>query len=105
MKILLYVLLAFGVFCFFSCKRIEKEQLTFLMKEWTRKEILFHDRAVLCWETIYTIHWIHDTGEFIAAEFIGKTEGDDTLYFVNLPSTVLLYAREEKSADSPMVNW
>ena len=64
MKILLYVLLAFGVFCFFSCKRIEKEQLTFLMKE-----------------------------------------GDDTLYFVNLPSTVLLYAREEKSADSPMVNW
>lgn len=51
MKILLYVLLAFGVFCFFSCKRIEKEQLTFLMKEWTRKEILFHDRAVLCWET------------------------------------------------------
>lgn len=44
-------------------------------------------------------------GEFIAAEFIGKTEGDDTLYFVNLPSTVLLYAREEKSADSPMVNW
>ena len=30
------------------------------MKEWTRKEILFHDRAVLCWETIYTIHWIHD---------------------------------------------
>ena len=29
-------------------------------------------------------------GEFIAAEFIGKTEGDDTLYFVNLPSTVLL---------------
>ena len=46
MKILLYVLLAFGVFCFFSCKRTEKEQLTFLMKEWTRKEILFHDRAV-----------------------------------------------------------
>ena len=44
-------------------------------------------------------------GEFVAAEFIGKTEGDDTLYFVNLPSTVLLYAREEKSADSPMVNW
>lgn len=44
-------------------------------------------------------------GEFIATEFIGKTEGDDTLYFVNLPSTVLLYAREEKSADSPMVNW
>ena len=43
------------------------------------------------------------SGEFIAAEFIGKTEGDDTLYFVNLPSTVLLYAREEKSADSPMV--
>ena len=38
-------------------------------------------------------------GEFIAAEFIGKTEGDDTLYFVNLPSTVLLYAREEKGAD------
>ena len=33
MKILLYVLLAFGVFCFFSCKRIEKEHLTFLMKE------------------------------------------------------------------------
>ena len=32
-------------------------------------------------------------GEFVAAEFIGKTEGDDTLYFVNLPSTVLLYAR------------
>lgn len=29
MKILLYVLLAFGVFCFFSCKRTEKEQLTF----------------------------------------------------------------------------
>ena len=25
-------------------------------------------------------------GEFIAAEFIGKTEGDDTLYFVNLRS-------------------
>ena len=45
------------------------------------------------------------SGEFVAAEFIGKTEGDDTLYFVNLPSTVLLYAREEKSADSPMVNW
>ena len=44
-------------------------------------------------------------GEFVAAEFTGKTEGDDTLYFVNLPSTVLLYAREEKSADSPMVNW
>ena len=44
-------------------------------------------------------------GGFVAAEFIGKTEGDDTLYFVNLPSTVLLYAREEKSADSPMVNW
>ena len=43
------------------------------------------------------------SGEFVAAEFIGKTEGDDTLYFVNLPSTVLLYAREEKSADSPMV--
>ena len=31
MKILLYVLLAFGVFCFFSCKRTEKEQLTFLI--------------------------------------------------------------------------
>ena len=64
MKILLYVLLAFGVFCFFSCKRTEKEQLTFLMKEWTRKEILFHDRSVLCWETIYTIHWIHDIGDW-----------------------------------------
>ena len=64
MKILLYVLLAFGVFCFFSCKRIEKEQLTFLMKEWTRKEILFHDSVVLCWETIYTIHWIHDIGDW-----------------------------------------
>lgn len=25
MKILLYVLLAFGVFCFFSCKRTENE--------------------------------------------------------------------------------
>ena len=35
MKILLYVLLAFGVFCFFSCKRIEKEQLSFWRKEWT----------------------------------------------------------------------
>lgn len=46
MKLLLHVLLAFFVFCFFSCKRTEKEQLTFLMKEWTRKEILFHDSAV-----------------------------------------------------------
>ena len=75
MKILLYVLLAFGVFCFFSCKRIEKEQLTFLMKEWTRKEILFHDRAVLCWETIYTIHWIHDIGD----RAVFTIQGKDTL--------------------------
>ena len=44
-------------------------------------------------------------GEFIAAEFIGKTEGDDTLYFVNLPSTVLLYAREEKGGNNRIIQF
>lgn len=35
-----------GYFVSSRVKGQKKEQLTFLMKEWTRKEILFHDRAV-----------------------------------------------------------
>lgn len=38
-------------------------------------------------------------GEFVVAEFVGKTDNNDTLYFVNFPSTFLMYAREGKGAD------
>lgn len=37
--------------------------------------------------------------EFGASDFIGKSEDEDTLYCLNMPSTIMMYVREEKGAD------
>ena len=80
------------------------------MKEWTRKEILFHDRAVLCWETIYTIHWIHDIGDWclmislwVQYNGFGIQKMKSKIQFVGIESVEQIEIRDAKGYSSMLV--
>lgn len=74
MKFLFDILWVLLIFCFISCKKTEKEQLAFLMKEWDGKEIRFHTDPVFTIQGIDTLSKVpYDSTYYKIVTYVDST--------------------------------